>query len=143
MFAPASGLLTNKQPLIVHLGGGRSCAPLPRNSLLAHVSRVLIELAASSSRRLAIPPGALWETVCTVAWKGGAEQFPPVPPAPGTLLRLLGVGLRLRLQVTAARRQSERAIAQLARAAGLTGARISRFWPERFLLSWSRNAPSS
>ena len=34
-------------------------------------------------------------------------------------------------------------VAQLARTAGLAGARISRFWPERFLLSWSRNAPSS
>ena len=33
-------------------------------------------------------------------------------------------------------------VAQLAAAAGLVGAEISRFWPERFLLSWSRNAPS-
>ena len=32
-------------------------------------------------------------------------------------------------------------VAHLAAAAGLTGAQISRFWPERFLLSWSRNAP--
>jgi hypothetical protein len=27
-------------------------------------------------------------------------------------------------------------------AAGLAGAQISRFWPERFLLSWSRDAPN-
>lgn len=33
-------------------------------------------------------------------------------------------------------------VAHLARAAGLVGAQITRFWPERFLLSWSRNAPS-
>ena len=33
-------------------------------------------------------------------------------------------------------------VAQLAAAAGLVGAEISRFWPERFLLTWSRNAPS-
>ena len=31
-------------------------------------------------------------------------------------------------------------VAQLAAEAGLVGAEISRFWPERFLLSWSRNA---
>ena len=31
-------------------------------------------------------------------------------------------------------------VAQLAAAAGLVGAEISRFWPERFLLSWRRNA---
>jgi 2-polyprenyl-3-methyl-5-hydroxy-6-metoxy-1,4-benzoquinol methylase len=31
-------------------------------------------------------------------------------------------------------------VAQLAAAAGLVGAQITRFWPERFLLSWSRNA---
>ncbi|MEX0588146.1 MAG: methyltransferase domain-containing protein [Cyanobium sp.] len=30
-------------------------------------------------------------------------------------------------------------VADLAAAAGLSGAQISRFWPERFLLSWSRN----
>ena len=34
-------------------------------------------------------------------------------------------------------------VAQLAAAAGLVDAEISRFWPERFLLSWSRNASSS
>jgi len=34
-------------------------------------------------------------------------------------------------------------VAQLARAAGLAGSQISRFWPERFLLSWSRDAPSA
>ncbi len=33
-------------------------------------------------------------------------------------------------------------VADLAAAAGLSGARISRFWPERFLLSWRRDAPS-
>jgi len=33
-------------------------------------------------------------------------------------------------------------VADLAAAAGLAGAQISRFWPERFLLSWSRDAPS-
>ncbi len=32
-------------------------------------------------------------------------------------------------------------VAALAAAAGLEGARLSRFWPERFLLSWSRDAP--
>ena len=31
-------------------------------------------------------------------------------------------------------------VAQLAAAAGLMGAQITKFWPERFLLSWSRNA---
>lgn len=34
-------------------------------------------------------------------------------------------------------------VAHLARAAGLEGAQISRFWPERFLLSWSRDASSA
>jgi 2-polyprenyl-3-methyl-5-hydroxy-6-metoxy-1,4-benzoquinol methylase len=34
-------------------------------------------------------------------------------------------------------------VAQLATAAGLAGAQISRFWPERFLLSWCRDAPSA
>ena len=34
-------------------------------------------------------------------------------------------------------------VAHLATAAGLAGAQISRFWPERFLLSWSRDAPSA
>jgi len=34
-------------------------------------------------------------------------------------------------------------VADLAAAAGLAGAQISRFWPERFLLSWSRDAPST
>ena len=33
-------------------------------------------------------------------------------------------------------------VAQLATAAGLAGAQINRFWPERFLLSWCRDAPS-
>lgn len=33
-------------------------------------------------------------------------------------------------------------VAQLAAAAGLTTAQISRFWPERFLLAWSRNVSS-
>ena len=33
-------------------------------------------------------------------------------------------------------------VAQLAKAAGLAGAQINRFWPERFLLSWCRDAPS-
>ena len=32
-------------------------------------------------------------------------------------------------------------VAHLATAAGLAGAQISRFWPERFLLSWSRDVP--
>jgi len=30
-------------------------------------------------------------------------------------------------------------VAELAKAAGLVGAQISRFWPERFLLSWRRD----
>ena len=34
-------------------------------------------------------------------------------------------------------------VVHLATAAGLTGAQISRFWPERFLLSWRRDAPSA
>jgi len=34
-------------------------------------------------------------------------------------------------------------VAQLAAASGLVGAQISRFWPERFLLSWSRNATNA
>ena len=34
-------------------------------------------------------------------------------------------------------------VAHLASAAGLAGAQISRFWPERFLLSWRRDAPSA
>lgn len=34
-------------------------------------------------------------------------------------------------------------VAHLATAAGLAGAQISRFWPERFLLSWSRDAAST
>ncbi|MCP9809853.1 methyltransferase domain-containing protein [Cyanobium sp. HWJ4-Hawea] len=34
-------------------------------------------------------------------------------------------------------------VAQLASSAGLVGAEITRFWPERFLLSWSRNAASN
>jgi 2-polyprenyl-3-methyl-5-hydroxy-6-metoxy-1,4-benzoquinol methylase len=34
-------------------------------------------------------------------------------------------------------------VAQLAAASGLVGAKISRFWPERFLLSWSRNATNA
>ena len=34
-------------------------------------------------------------------------------------------------------------VAQLAAAAGLVGAQITRFWPERFLLSWSRNAANT
>jgi hypothetical protein len=34
-------------------------------------------------------------------------------------------------------------VAQLAAAAGLVGAQITRFWPERFLLSWSRNAANA
>jgi len=33
-------------------------------------------------------------------------------------------------------------VAHLATAAGLAGAQVSRFWPERFLLSWCRDAPS-
>ncbi|MDA0716831.1 MAG: methyltransferase domain-containing protein [Cyanobacteria bacterium] len=34
-------------------------------------------------------------------------------------------------------------VAQLAAAAGLVGAEITRFWPERFMLSWNRNGPST
>jgi 2-polyprenyl-3-methyl-5-hydroxy-6-metoxy-1,4-benzoquinol methylase len=34
-------------------------------------------------------------------------------------------------------------VAHLATAAGLAGAQITRFWPERFLLSWSRDALST
>jgi 2-polyprenyl-3-methyl-5-hydroxy-6-metoxy-1,4-benzoquinol methylase len=34
-------------------------------------------------------------------------------------------------------------VRQLASAAGLAGAQITRFWPERFLLSWRRDAPST
>jgi len=34
-------------------------------------------------------------------------------------------------------------VAQLAATAGLVGAQITRFWPERFLLSWSRNAANA
>ena len=34
-------------------------------------------------------------------------------------------------------------VAHLASAAGLAGAQISRFWPERFLLSWRLDAPSA
>ncbi|WP_457767400.1 methyltransferase domain-containing protein [Cyanobium sp. ULC082] len=34
-------------------------------------------------------------------------------------------------------------VAQLAATAGLVGAQITRFWPERFLLSWSRDAPGA
>jgi hypothetical protein len=34
-------------------------------------------------------------------------------------------------------------VAQLAASAGLVGAQITRFWPERFLLSWSRHAANA
>ena len=34
-------------------------------------------------------------------------------------------------------------VAQLAAAAGLMGAQITQFWPERFLLSWSRDAANA
>ena len=34
-------------------------------------------------------------------------------------------------------------VAQLASTAGLAGAQITRFWPERFLLSWSRDAANT
>ena len=34
-------------------------------------------------------------------------------------------------------------VAQLAAAAGLVDAQITKFWPERFLLSWSRNAANA
>jgi len=34
-------------------------------------------------------------------------------------------------------------VAHLATVAGLAGAQITRFWPERFLLSWTRDALST
>jgi len=34
-------------------------------------------------------------------------------------------------------------VVQLAASAGLVGAQITRFWPERFLLSWRRHAANA